>query len=84
MVVAVPPIPEQRHILVSVHNIENPIEVVIQKNKSIIDRLQEAKNRLISDVVTGQIDVRDVNIPDFDYVEDVDDESQDEAENVED
>lgn len=82
--VAVPPIPEQRHILVSVHNIENPIEVVIQKNKSIIDRLQEAKNRLISDVVTGQIDVRDVNIPDFDYVEDVDDESQDEAENVED
>lgn len=84
LVVAVPPIPEQRHILVSVHNIENPIEVVIQKNKSIIDRLQEAKNRLISDVVTGQIDVRDVNIPDFDYVEDVDDESQDEAENVED
>lgn len=84
LVVAVPPIPEQRHILDSVHNIENPIEVVIQKNKSIIDRLEEAKNRLISDVVTGQIDVRGVNIPDFDYVEDVDDESQDEAENVED
>ena len=85
LVVAVPPIPEQWHILDSVHNIENPIEVVIQKNKSIIDRLEEAKNRLISDVVTGQIDVRGVNIPDFDYVEDVDDdEPQDEAGNVED
>ena len=36
--------------------------------KQILD-LQELKARLISDVVTGKMDVRDIVIPEYDYVE---------------
>lgn len=39
-----------------------------------IETLQELKTRLISDVVTGQIDVRDIQIPDYEYVEEKVDE----------
>lgn len=38
-----------------------------------IEQLTELRTRLISDVVTGQIDVRDVEIPDFEYISEADD-----------
>ena len=38
--------------------------------------LQELRTRLISDVVTGQIDVRDVEIPDFEYISETDDNGE--------
>ena len=37
--------------------------------KAEINALEEYKEKLISDVVTGKIDVRDVKIPSFDMVE---------------
>ena len=40
-----------------------------------ISTLQEFKTRLISDVVTGKIDVRDIEVPDFEYVEETGDSS---------
>lgn len=40
--------------------------VVLQKE---IGLLHELKNRLISDVVTGQIDVRNIEVPDYDFVD---------------
>ncbi|MCQ4746140.1 hypothetical protein NE561_24640, partial [Blautia producta] len=40
------------------------IEKIISILKSEIDTLHEFKTRLISDVVIGQIDVRDIKIPD--------------------
>ena len=45
-------------------------------NKSIIS-LQELRTRLISDVVTGQIDVRDIEVPDFECPPETDDNSED-------
>lgn len=42
---------------------------VIEKLKAEINALEEYKAKLISDVVTGKIDVRDVKIPSFDMVE---------------
>lgn len=47
--------------------------------------LEELKTKLISDVVTGEIDVRDVVIPDYEYVdEEVDTaETDDSEENIE-
>lgn len=41
----------------------------IEKLKAEINALEEYKAKLISDVVTGKIDVRDVKIPSFDMVE---------------
>lgn len=40
-----------------------------------IEQLTELRTRLISDVVTGQIDVRAVEIPDFEYTPEADDSS---------
>lgn len=52
------------------------IDRTIEETKNVtailnreIEILKEYKTRLISDVVTGKIDVRDVKIPDYDYVE---------------
>lgn len=47
-----------------------------------IGLLQEYKTRLISDVVTGQIDVRNIAVPEYEYVEensDADSDSADES-----
>lgn len=69
LIVAVPPIEEQQHILKCVRSVEKPVNHAIQKNRDIIAGLEDLKTRLISDVVTGIIDVRDVKIPSFDMVE---------------
>lgn len=45
-----------------------------------IETLIEYRLRLISDVVTGQIDVRGIEVPDFEYVADEVDEAYDEEE----
>lgn len=45
--------------------------IVLSKEKL----LSELKNRIISDVVTGKIDVRNVEIPEYEYIDDVVDDS---------
>lgn len=75
LIVAVPSIEEQQHILECVRGVEKPVNHAIQKNGDIIAGLEDLKTRLISDVVTGKIDVRDVKIPEFNMVEeDIEDE----------
>ena len=69
LTVAVPPLDEQRDILKAVNGIEVPINSVIAKYQEIILSLEELKTKLISDVVTGKIDVRDAVIPDYEYVD---------------
>lgn len=54
----IPPLEEQKAIVSFVDNKIKKIEVMIKSLESEIDRLTEYKQRLISDVVTGQIDVR--------------------------
>jgi len=48
-----------------------------------VQYLQELKTRLISDAVTGQIDVRGIEIPDYEYVADQPDTSVDDNEDDE-
>ena len=54
----VPPIEEQNAIVEYIESKTNKIDTMIEALKVEIDRLTEYKQRLISDVVTGQIDVR--------------------------
>jgi type I restriction enzyme S subunit len=42
-----------------------PIDTLIAKVDAQITLLQEYRTRLISDVVTGRVDVRNVNVPEF-------------------
>ena len=45
--------------------------------------LEELKNHIISDVVTGKIDVRGIEIPDYEYVADETDTDSNEDANIE-
>lgn len=40
-----------------------------------IETLEEYKTKLVSDVVTGKIDVRGIEIPEYEYVEEEADEA---------
>ena len=58
ILIPIPPIEEQNAIVEYIELKTNKIDTMIESLKAEIDRLTEYKQRLISDVVTGQIDVR--------------------------
>ena len=83
--VPVPPIEEQNHIYdflkwkTSVFNGLIPEKAITKGNmiassKSLLARemmlIDEYRTSLISEVVTGKIDVRDIVVPEYDYIED--------------
>ena len=81
LVIAIPPVEEQQHILDSVHSIEKPINCAIQNSRDIIAGLEDLKMRLSSDTVTGKIDVRGIEIPEYEFVdEDADADNEDDGE----
>ena len=81
LVIAISPVEEQQHILDRVHSIEKPINCAIQNSRDIIAELENLKMRLISDTVTGKIDVRGIEIPEYEFVdEDADADNEDDGE----
>ena len=79
----VPTLFEQQEIL---HYIEYEISIYDKQISNIqkqIDLLREYRTRMISDVVTGQIDVRGVQIPDYVPEEDVPENEDDSEEEIE-
>lgn len=81
LVIAIPPVEEQQYILDRVHGIEKPINCAIQNIRDIIAGLEDLKTRLISDAVTGKIDVRGIEIPEYEFVdEDTDADNEDDGE----
>ena len=65
-----PPQEEQDAIVAYLDTLKDKYASVIEKLDTEIQSLIELKARLVSDVVTGQIDVRDIEIPDYEFVED--------------
>ena len=56
----------------------------IEKLTDEVAVLEEYKTKLIADVVTGKVDVRRVEIPDYEYVdEEADSETDDDSEEAE-
>ncbi len=80
--VCVPDLEEQEWILNYIADHIKPIENGIRYIEKEIELLGEYRTRLISDVVTGQLDVRGIEIPDYTPVEDVDSENESEEEEV--
>ena len=76
--VCIPSLEEQEAILSFIEDKTAPINVVINRITQEIDLLKEYRTRLISDVVTGQMDVRGIEIPDYTPEDDIEDS---EAEN---
>jgi type I restriction enzyme S subunit len=77
LIIAIPPIEEQRRLLDVAKLIDNQSNLLMEKYKEQISALNDLKQRLISDVVTGQIDVRNIEIPEYEYVEEKSDSNSD-------
>ena len=69
MPVVIPPIDEQRKIAEYLDIEHAKYLYLISTIQKEIDALQELKTCLISDVVTGKIDVRDIEIPEYEFVD---------------
>lgn len=81
--VSVPSEKEQLFILKWIKNNTQSLDLTISRTEREIGLIQEYRTRLISDVVTGKIDVRDIKIPDIADIDDTIDESIDEPEGEE-
>jgi len=55
--IPVPPLPEQQAIVTYIDTKTAQIDRLCQSDRSQIEKLKEYKQRLISDVVTGKVDV---------------------------
>ena len=67
-----PPIEEQDEIVEHIEQAIVKYDAGIANFRQQIDCLQDMKTRLISDVVTGQVDVRGIEVPQYEIVEDTD------------
>lgn len=75
--VSLPPLHEQNEILEYISFQISDLNKTINHTQREIELIQEYRTRLISDVVTGKTDVRDIEIPDLldeDVVEELEDE----------
>lgn len=73
----VPPSDEQAEIVDFIKRMLPQYDVAIEKLIAEVETLEEYKIKLIADVVTGKIDVRDIEIPEYEFVdEDVDSDSE--------
>ena len=78
-----PPAEEQIAIVEHVRSAMPKYDALIEKLQEEIKTLEEYKAKLIADVVTGKIDVRNVEIPDYEFeeelgeTEDADDDEDD-------
>ena len=83
--IPLPPLSEQEYILRIINSYMQQTDHAIQVLYNEINLLNEYRTRLISDVVTGKVDVRGIEIPEYETVnEEVIDEEQNEDNSIED
>lgn len=70
--ILIPTLLEQKEIADYLDNLTLKLDNLVDKHKLYIEKLEEYKKTLISDVVTGKIDIRDITIPKYEKVEIVD------------
>lgn len=77
---AYPDVTEQEKIACYLDDKCDMLDKAIQLAESKIKALQELKSTIISDVVTGKIDVRNVTIPEYEHVDDIYDDDNEDSE----
>ena len=85
IVIPLPPLKEQEQIMKHLSALNNKFTALKQRLEQEINILHELRTRLISDVVTGQVDVRGIQVPDDEYInnEITEEEFEEESENNE-
>lgn len=79
-----PPSDEQKAIVESIKKNNAQADTTISSLEKQIAVLQELRIRLISDVVTGQVDVRGIEVPEYEYVGEVSETNDNDEEELED
>ena len=79
----IPPIEEQKEIMQYIDAQAKKASAVENALNREIELLHELRTRLISDVVTGQIDVRSIEVPHFELVQEAADEAEEPADEME-
>ena len=79
----VPPRDEQEQIVCFLDCKMSKINKLTNIKRNDIDSLNELKNKLIADVVTGKFDVRGITVPDYEFVAESDDSANDDSEESE-
>ena len=74
-----PPLDEQKRIVEYLDERCSTIDALIAKIECEIQQLRNLKSALISDVVTGEIDVREVEIPEYEFVADIGEDNADDS-----
>ena len=73
VVVPIPSKKEQMEIVEYLDGLNNKFDATIKKLTEEVAVLEEYKNKIIADTVTGKIDVRGIEIPEYEFVdEDID------------
>ncbi len=67
--ILIPPATEQEEIVRHLDEVCAKIDAIIKKMEEKIENLQDLKIRLIADTVTGKIDVRGIEIPEYEFAE---------------
>lgn len=75
MKIPVPSYKDQVKIVDSINSKSDILNYQIERLKSIVFILKNLKQSLISDAVTGRIDVRNVHIPNYEKVNDIEDDA---------
>ena len=78
--VIVPDLAEQRNVVEIILESEDRINKAIETILSKIKSMEDLKQTLISEVVTGRIDIRNIDIPEYEKVESVFEEDEDQVE----
>ena len=78
--IPLPPRDEQERITNELNRITSRYNDILKDLEKQIECLQELRTRLISDVVTGLVDVRDIKVPDgeYTYTETLEEETEEE------
>lgn len=81
VVVPIPSKKEQMEIVECLDGLSNKFDATIKKLTEEVAVLEEYKNKIIADTVTGKIDVRGIEIPECEFVdEDADADNEDDGE----
>lgn len=72
ILVIFPNVEEQNRIVYRISHLQDLIYGQVERIKCCITELQELKSSIISDVVTGKIDVRNIPIPEYERIDDSD------------
>lgn len=76
--IPLPPYEEQVEIVQKIAAVQGRIDAEVESLRKQIEELEELKSVVVSDVVTGKIDVRGIAVPQYEHIDDIaEDDSED-------